>query len=805
MLLPLLLLVGLLTTLDGSDDDGGAGEEPGDNDTLAGSGTDRIFGGEGDDLLMLKDEATGLGGVGNDTITAEDDAMGYGLEGDDRLVGGDNVTLKGGEGNDTVDLGGEAHGEGGAGDDLLLLNTDAHGQGDAGNDTLHAQEDAQAYGGEGDDEIALLGRATGYGGAGDDWMSVAGRSEVTGGTGGDMFVADLSDYDMMVTEMPLRLDITDFAAGSDRLAFVLGDRPVDQIEIHKYYSAEEGGMILQLAESVPDGEGRAAEIVLRGVTEYDLNDLTLYGTGPTDPLALDTIRLVQSDVITAGGTDTAYGGAGADQMTATDDAVADAGEGDDKLTASDTATVFGRTGADRLVLTGQSVGDGGLDPDVVQAYDTSTGYGSYGFDRVMAHDSATGYGGSAADRLEAFDRATVHGDDGDDIILTFGDASGYGGAGNDTLFLDEGNGPSDGVLDGGDGNDRVGTVGQMQTPISGSATIAGGAGDDIVSGEASHFLFGGDGNDVLWRQVYEAGTSEAVSGGAGNDLFHIWGRADTLGGDGEALIADFTPGKDTLLLSLPPGDWLSNLEVTSEVVDGSTRITVDFDQTAAPFPDAGPVGGTPGSFLYTPGDFQVVLQGVTDFDMADLVLTTGPTGFPLTGDAAQDSAMQVVNGTSAADILAPPDGAVVFGGGGDDLIRAGGLGYVSGGAGDDVILRDLSDLPNANVYAAHSYGGEGSDRIVIGENVDSGFHFLPGFDPAVDQVGLIVPPADAGDLRASYSTFYPGDTEYMVNVFDGDVRLTLRFPGLDQPLPEGSIRLYADEAAALAGTPYRTI
>ena len=102
LLLPLLVRVGLRPPLDGGDDTAGAGAEPGDNDRLAGSGTDRVFGGEGDDDLTLTDEATGFDGVGNDTIRASGNATGFGLDGDDSLLGRDTATVMGGAGDDML-------------------------------------------------------------------------------------------------------------------------------------------------------------------------------------------------------------------------------------------------------------------------------------------------------------------------------------------------------------------------------------------------------------------------------------------------------------------------------------------------------------------------------------------------------------------------------------------------------------------------------------------------------------------------------------------------------------------------------
>ena len=61
ILLPLLLVGGLLATMGGDDD----AERPADqDDRIDASGNARVFGGEGDDLLTLDDQAQGLGGEG---------------------------------------------------------------------------------------------------------------------------------------------------------------------------------------------------------------------------------------------------------------------------------------------------------------------------------------------------------------------------------------------------------------------------------------------------------------------------------------------------------------------------------------------------------------------------------------------------------------------------------------------------------------------------------------------------------------------------------------------------------------------
>nr|WP_244404313.1 calcium-binding protein [Fulvimarina pelagi] len=127
-----------------------------------GSGNDRLYGDEGDDILE--------GGVGNDTLyggTGDDELDGdegddhlYGGGGDDILDGGDGTdTLYGGANDDELDGGaGNDRLYGGGGDDIL--------EGGVGDDVLHGGEGNDAlcddagidylYGGEGDDHFYAI-------------------------------------------------------------------------------------------------------------------------------------------------------------------------------------------------------------------------------------------------------------------------------------------------------------------------------------------------------------------------------------------------------------------------------------------------------------------------------------------------------------------------------------------------------------------------------------------------------------------------------------------------------------------------
>ena len=201
-------------TLDGSADDGGAGEgddiEPDVEDVTAGSGSDTLTGsgaensldgGKGDDLIEGGGGSDVLDGgandAGNDTLSGGDgNDMVHGQSGDDLLKGdaGDDG-LNGGGGTDTVEGGDGADSlaggagidtvEGGAGDDSLL-GGDVALIGADSNDTLS--------GGEGKDTLD--------GGPGDDALDGgAGADDIRGGEGNDT-----ATYDQRTATVSLSLD-----------------------------------------------------------------------------------------------------------------------------------------------------------------------------------------------------------------------------------------------------------------------------------------------------------------------------------------------------------------------------------------------------------------------------------------------------------------------------------------------------------------------------------------------------------------------------------------------------------------------
>ena len=163
------------------------------NDTVyGGSGIDYIYGDEGNDKLYgYAGNDIIYGGNGNDVI---DGGLGndklYGQDGNDTIKGGagndvidggaDNDKLYGNDGNDTI--------KGGTGDDII--------DGGSGNDKLYGQDGNDTIkGGAGDDVIdAGSGNDTIYGTSGKNTLKGgAGNDKIYGGTGNDVIYAGSGD------------------------------------------------------------------------------------------------------------------------------------------------------------------------------------------------------------------------------------------------------------------------------------------------------------------------------------------------------------------------------------------------------------------------------------------------------------------------------------------------------------------------------------------------------------------------------------------------------------------------------------
>jgi hypothetical protein len=206
------------------------------------------------------------------------------------------------------------------------------------------------------------------------------------------------------------------------------------------------------------------------------------------------------------------------------------------------------------------------------------------------------------------DTGLPDGGPGDDSVTGgTGDDDIAGGAGHDTLA----GGPGHDRLVGGAGDDSL-IGGQGDDTIragTGDDRVIGGWGDDLIAGGAgSDVLMGGDGDDTVHGGADTA--RDHLNGGDGNDLVLIGGNDVASGGDGAdtfvlgpletavaALITDFDPAMDRLVIAWPAGQPFPDIGVTADPTDPTAGVvTLDGVQAAVV------VGGA----TLTPADIRTI-------------------------------------------------------------------------------------------------------------------------------------------------------------------------------------------------------
>ena len=243
----------------------------------------------------------------------------------------------------------------------------------------------------------------------------------------------------------------------------------------------------------------------------------------------------------------------------------------------------------------------------------------------------------------------------------------FGQDGNDTIALNETNGPLPAAqLFGGAGNDTL-------TGGSGADQLFGGAGHDVLNGKGGNdLLFGGAGNDVL---IGGPGDDQ-VFGQAGDDLM-IWNP-----GDGSDLL-EGGDGNDTAQINGGNGDD------TFTITANGTRVRPD---GVAPTPFSLDIGTTENLVVHAGGGNDVITAGNGLGALINLTLD---------GGAGNDT----IIGGDGNDLLIGGDGNdLVTGGRGNDTAQL--------GAGDDTFVWNPGD--GSDVVD----GGGGFDTLIFnGSNV----------------------------------------------------------------------------------------
>ena len=222
----------------------------------------------------------------------------------------------------------------------------------------------------------------------------------------------------------------------------------------------------------------------------------------------------------------------------------------------------------------------------------------------------------------------------------------FGQAGNDTITIDEANGPMPAAqLFGGDGNDILtgGSANDLLFGQSGNDTLLGKGGNDQ--------LFGGDGNDTLTGGAGD----DQVFGEAGNDRM-IWNP-----GDGTDL---FEGGDGTDTAEVNGGNGAEVFTLTAN----GTRVRFDRTNPAPFFLD---IGTTENFVLNMNGGDDVFTAGNGLANLIHLTVDGGAGNDTITGGDGNDT---------------------LLGGDGNDLINGGrGSDTALLGAGDDTFVWNPGD------------------------------------------------------------------------------------------------------------------
>ncbi len=619
---------------------------------------------------------------------------------------------------------------GGAGNDILTGSWYADKlYGDDGNDVLNGNSSGDLLdGGAGNDIItdsSVFGSgATAIGGLGDD--TVSGCTNVVFRPG------DGHDTVTMVSGGTLKL----MGYAVDALA---GGQ-----------SARQSGDDLILALGA-DTVTLKSWFTKSGTARYSAGSIVL------DDLAGNTVTLTtaQVDALSA----IVNGTAGADTITMRTDlaATVHGGAGNDVITGSYSAdSLFGEDGDDTLRGNGGTdVLDGGAGNDTLWGGSSTgsgeTAIGGAGNDSVYYSTNVVFRPGDGADTVymvrngvlkligyavDALNGSNVVRQSGDDLVVALGsDTVTLKGwftkssnirysagsillddlAGNTVTLTTAQVDALSAIVNGTSGADTI----SMSQNIS--ATVHGGAGNDVITGSTlADSLFGEDGADTIRGN----GGVDLLDGGAGNDI--LWGGVST--GSGETAIGG--AGNDTIYYStnvvFRPGDGNDTVYMVKDGVLKLMGYAVDA------------LSG--GQSVRQSGDDLVLVLGADTVTLkgwftkssnirysAGSIVLDDLAGNTMTLTTAQvDALSAIVNGTSGADTIAMSQNiaATVHGGAGNDVITGStladslfgedgndtlignyGADLLDGGAGDDTIVGTGAS------YGQTAIGGAGNDTI----------------------------------------------------------------------------------------------
>lgn len=330
--------------------------------------------------------------------------------------------------------------------------------------------------------------------------------------------------------------------------------------------------------------------------------------------------------------------------------------------------------------------------------------------------------------------------------------------GNDTLYglsgddlIDGGFGSGD-TLYGGEDNDRLtdadggylfGEGGHDTLIAGGSATLSGGAGNDIIyaTGVGAYTITGGGDHDIISVSNFSA--TATINGGYGNDTLYLNNSSTVVVSTGDDVIFHDW-GSSTTTLEFDSG-WTWEDDITAVIQQNGrdllvthpdgTILLVDYVANTNSWVGKFGATGTPFNLSSKAFDFSYVVSENITFDGSnalnvalietgsgnDTIRTSDTASTVMTG-AGQDT---IIGGDGDDSINAGADIDDIDGGAGNDEIYAGsGDDVVSGGAGNDILYgEDGDDTIDAGDGDNTVEGGDGNDTITAGtgeSDIDGG-------------------------------------------------------------------------------------
>ncbi len=503
-----------------------------DNDILTSRGPDdTMFGGQGNDSLVVENISRAIGDEGRDTLTASATATLYGGAGEDFVLGISANNLLFGNKDDDIILGGSQGGDsiyGGKGNDLIGFSTAGGGSNlegvNIGSEVAGVNEGGNFLAGNlGEDSIVGTGDGDSiYGGQDNDSVVGVGSNVFLGGDLGDDIVVMRNRQETQtliggVQSQVVTVGVTNTSLeGGDGNDSIVGGI----------------GLFGQGNNFFSGGAGSDT------ITSFAVEDSISGGDGD------DSLMTMTSDILTAQGVSSSLPGFAGESTL-------DGGEGNDTITAAFESDVMLGGGGDDLMsglFTLMDGGDGNDTLDGTAFVRTATTslevslIGGAGDDFIRGASQAA----TASGLVNFFDPGAGNDDilltstsdilvsesaalEGDDTISAAGLPEQTADGFTFTLLDTLGNNVLIGSLNddsirSGSGNDFLsgGTQIDITAGTEGALPFIGKGDDTLDAGRGDDFLFGGTGSDVMRAEAGDdtlqgSFDGDTLVGGAGND------------------------------------------------------------------------------------------------------------------------------------------------------------------------------------------------------------------------------------------------------------------------------------------------